>query len=90
MIHYKTIVIPQHEEQFVNYVSCDCCGEDIERDVSGYDVGEVEIYCKEGTAYPEGGHGTKIVLDMCPTCFKEKLVPFLQSIGTVRTEEWDY
>ena len=60
-----------------------------------YDVNEteisVEIRQKEGESYPEGGSGKKYEIDLCPKCFKTKLIPWLKSQGAdIKQEEWDW
>ena len=78
--------------------TCDLCGriaKDGNWERSLWEVAEseieIEIKTKDGVEYPEGGHGTKIIVDMCPQCFKEKLVPWLKSQGaTVDEIDWDY
>ena len=51
----------------------------------------VEVRQRQGVSYPEGGSGTEIEVDLCPTCFKEKLVPWLRSQGaTIEEKEWEW
>jgi hypothetical protein len=50
-----------------------------------------EIKLEEGTSYPEGGSYEGFILDICPTCFKDKLIPWFESQGgTVRKTEGDW
>jgi hypothetical protein len=76
-------------------IFCDLCG--IES--AGYDwynaaweINETTIYIKieqrEGENYPEGSYGTKLVIDLCPECFKNKLITWLNSQGA-NIEEQD-
>lgn len=71
---------------------CDICGAKSKRDdwtTEIYDVAEVEIRLREGDNYPEGGSGTRIDVDMCPDCFREKLIPWLKSQGAkIEVKEW--
>ena len=79
-------------------VFCDLCGVEAKGDDwegATYQIHETEIEItirqQEGTSYPEGGCGTKIIIDMCLKCFKGKLVPWLKSQGaTIKEEEWDW
>ena len=49
------------------------------------------IKSSEGTSYPEGGAKKESSVDVCPTCFKTKLVPWLISQGAkIREEEFDW
>ena len=52
---------------------------------------EIKVHQKEGQAFPEGGCGTEYTVDLCPDCFKNKLVPWLISQGAdVKPIEWDW
>tara|TARA_Y100000310_G_C20654248_1_gene801176 strand:+ start:138 stop:416 length:279 start_codon:yes stop_codon:yes gene_type:complete len=50
-----------------------------------YDHEEVEckmiIGHESGEHYPEGGSGECMLVDLCPDCFRDKLVPWLKSQG---------
>lgn len=80
---------------------CDLCGRESkgagcdEWDAGSYEVNETEVLVKvrqkEGRSYPETGSGTEYEIDLCPTCFKEKLVPALIAMGAnIKQEEWDW
>lgn len=68
---------------------CDLCGtlaKDGCWEKSMYEVNEVDIsmicHHREGDSYPSGdGSGDDCTVDLCPTCFRTKLVPWLQSQG---------
>jgi hypothetical protein len=74
---------------------CDLCGT-----VSGqwrgwgkdsYDRQDVEIEYTYGHSYPEGGSGEKETFDVCPACWREKLVPWFKSHGAEPTiTDWDF
>jgi hypothetical protein len=54
---------------------------------------EVRVYVKhrDGENYPEGGSGTEVEIDMCPECFKTKLIPWLESQGVVvQRKDWEW
>lgn len=81
--------------------TCDLCGRESSDTMfkgaiwgeRGFDFDRTEITMtikqKEGSEFPEGGSGTEIEIDLCPTCFKERLVPWLQGEGaTVNPEDW--
>ena len=95
MILYEMRTIPSRDEKYIAGVRCDLCG----RTAKGawrqwtrgsFDVNEVEISFRDGSQYPEGGSGTKTEFDICPTCFKEKLVPWFTTQGAQpRVENWD-
>jgi hypothetical protein len=71
------------------FIKCDCCG----REKKGSDWGdncfheaETVVMIRDGDIYPEGDYTKTVEVDLCPPCFKSKLIPFLSSIGCdVRT-----
>ena len=91
----KTEIVKQ--ERLVE-TTCDICGAIAKKgnwESSAWEVAEQEIEitvrCKDGHSYPEGGSGTQYVVDICPKCFKDKLIPWFQSQGCkAKTEEWDW
>lgn len=67
---------------------CDLCGKEAQFPDQGdweastsHDVSRVEISIEEGSSFPEGAVKEKTQYDVCPTCFKEVVVPFLESKG---------
>ena len=85
------------EETVLVERKCDLCGTTAKTEDWGagsYRVDNTEIKVtvrqKEGSSYPEGAWGTKYEIDLCPDCFKDKLVPWLRSQGAnIQEEEWD-
>jgi len=83
MKHYAEISVPETTRKALMYTTCDW--------ESAYTVSDREVRIREGTSCPEGGQGTKVEYDICPKCFNEKLIPWLESQGAeTRAEEWDY
>lgn len=60
-------------------VTCDLCNGEIKK--QRYDTDEVEIEHRAGTCYPGESEGELFTVDMCGTCFHEKLVPWLAEQG---------
>jgi hypothetical protein len=99
MRHFETKTITSQIREMTRQ-TCDLCGAEAKKPDylwSGgtYDVNETEVSViirqREGEAYPEGGSGTEYRIDMCPKCFKEKLVPWLRSQGAqVNEKDWDW
>ena len=51
----------------------------------------ISIKQRDGWSCPDGGSGTEYSIDLCPSCFKARLVPWLQSQGAdIRQEDWDW
>ena len=94
---YENVKIPSRVEKKLVSRKCDLCGK-IGADSWGggcYEVLETEmtvtIIQKEGNSYPEGGTGTEYEIDLCPDCFKSRLVPWLISQGAnIQENEWDW
>jgi len=85
--------------KIVNYIQCDICGKKADRcncwSTGAFDVNETEfkisIRQKDGVCFPEGGGGTEYEVDICPNCFKERLIPWLDSQGCkAKRKEWDW
>ena len=81
----KTVQVPATAREEVEAVLCDLCEARAERgywrpDDRDNEV-EVEVRLRRGFSCPDGGDGTEIVVDLCPRCFKERLVPWLKSQG---------
>jgi hypothetical protein len=85
---FEDIVIPQRTEECLVEVTCDICKRRADRPGGGqwdapsaYTVSETSVSCEEGDASPEGGNIESLSFDICPTCFKEKLIPFFALFG---------
>lgn len=87
-----------YEEKVLVELRCDICGTIAKHGKwasSVYEVNETEIEVKikqkDGHSYPEEGSGTEILVDMCPKCFKEKLIPWLNSQGAnIQPIDWGW
>jgi len=98
MKHYEDRVIPERIEKRTTHLTCDLCGvksKGYDWVCGSYEVKEVELSVtikhRTGESYPSGGSGSTFEIDMCPKCFQEKLIPWIQSQGgNVREEEWDF
>lgn len=69
-------------------ITCDLCGAETKNSNWGTSFNEINnveisvtINQQEGAAYPEGVFGTEFNVDLCPTCFKTTLIPFLREKG---------
>lgn len=98
MRHYLTEEIPATTRQKLSKTTCDLCGNEAKHgcwESSTYEVNETEIEVtvrqREGTSFPDGGDCEEYSVDMCPSCFKNKLIPWLESQGCkAKTKEWEW
>ena len=75
----------------IKKVTCDLCGKESPDpegsmdsqswDRNTFNVEETSLYLKEGRTYPEAGTHEYLECDICPDCFKTKLVPWLEQQG---------
>lgn len=89
MKHTRTEVIPARTRETTTHHTCDICGRRVEPD-SHFDVDEVRVKHREGYRYPECSREEITECDLCSTCFRTKLRPWLESQGvTFRVEEYE-
>lgn len=92
----KQVEIPAEVRTQLDHIKCDLCDATTTRHdnwsgTSSYDINEVTVALKSGTGFPDGGGTESIVIDICPNCFKEKLVPWFIALGgSPRKEEHDW
>lgn len=82
MKHMTKKVIPEHVEEVVDKITCDLCGRKIntqQENLRDNKIDEVVISYDKGTTYPDGGSGVHTKLDMCGTCFEERLMPWIEA-----------
>ena len=89
MYKLKTIPTTVVERTEVDCVLCDICGEDTARDNDCYETSVVNINAKIGAVYPEGDCRTGHIIDVCPTCFLEKVKPLIESTFNIEFREVD-
>src|SRR5882724_11735975 len=70
--------------------TCDLCGREAKNPGNSWERGiynvdditlSVSVVAERGQCYPEGGHTSKIEIDLCPECFRDRLIPWLKSQG---------
>lgn len=72
------------ERKYLVSHTCDLCGRKAGDDdwcSDSYERSEVTISIEEGEYYPEGGSAVETEFDICPDCFKNKLIPWFESQG---------
>ena len=97
----------EEEIEYLTEIKCDLCGKigDSSEIFDNYWVDyrngnniaetkielEVTVRQKEGWSCRDGGSGTEYIIDMCPDCFKNKLIPWCRSQGAdIKEIEWDW
>lgn len=103
MKHKRTVQVPASERVETHAITCDLCGKeapglrhgDSEWTTEHYAIEEtrveVTVRRRQGSSFPEGAWGKAWSVDICPTCFKAKLVPWLISQGAaIREEDFDF
>jgi hypothetical protein len=87
------------ERESLTEMTCDLCGAKAHRvrgwDEGWYDTNETEVSVtikqREGCNYPECKMGTEYEIDICPACFKSRLVPWLISQGAkIEQKDWGF
>ncbi len=97
---YKTKVIPAVPEttrEVESHRACDICGKEQHPDGvwpekyalrdGAFGVLDTEVSIEEGTNYPGDYDVSEIEYDICPTCFKEKLIPWIESHAIAESTE---
>lgn len=91
---YRNEMVPAYTWKSVSSVKCELC--DKKHEGSGWggnkiDIIKTTISIKTGSECSDGGHGVIIDVDICPDCFRGKLIPWLKSQGaTIEETEWDW
>lgn len=95
MLVEKKVAVPAHTRIETDYIQCEIC-KSLTTDAGNwggdrYGVDRVTITLEEGNRYPEGGTITTTLVDLCPKCFRDKLLPWLQGQGgQARERETDF
>jgi hypothetical protein len=96
--YVEKISEPQHYQLCVSR-SCDLCGKTTngdDWDKRNYNVNETEISVtvkhRRGDSWgSDGGSGDEYDIDICPECFRDRLVPWLISQGAkIKPMGWDW
>jgi hypothetical protein len=90
----KSHTVPAKTITILDHIKCELCEKTTDNEEWSprpYEITEPQVSLKEGSNYPEGGYWITTVLDICPNCFKEKLIPWFKSLGGMpRREDHDW
>lgn len=90
MKHFKTVLV-HHDKQVLTHRTCDICGSESYDGSNWSDktfgVEEITILRKTGESYPDCGTMTDWSFDLCPSCWTEKLVPWMKEQGAFPEEK---
>ncbi len=91
MEHMKLEQVPAKaatQALVLDKTTCDICQEEIV-EPGGWDLEDINVSARIGTQYPEGGDGKSCQIDLCTSCFKGRLIPFIESFsGVITWEKW--
>lgn len=84
MKHIKTTTVSRTLEE-IESITCDICGtthKGYSWADNSFDVLDTEISITSGVAFFDGDKETKKVsFDLCPSCFRDTLIPFIMGFG---------
>ena len=95
---YETKPVPATTREILVKRKCDLCGVESKKSDWGagvYEINETEIKItikrQAGSNFPECGRVEEYETDLCPDCFKSRLVPWLRSQGAnIEEQELDW
>lgn len=79
MRHTRTEETPASRRTVLDRVTYDICGAEIPEQLTSAET--VVVKCRTETSYYGSGDGSEIGVDLCPQCFREKLLPWLREQG---------
>ncbi len=85
MREYKTVEYPARTGEVLVAIHCDICRKVFKNNFRGVDAHETTVSLREGYSFPDGRSVTEISFDVCPSCFKEKVIPWFRSMGATET-----
>ncbi len=96
MKHMRTVLILEHTEEIFDKLTCDVCGAESKWDenwsTKEHEKVTTKILLEEESSFPQGGHSSQVEYHICPTCFKEHLVKWIESHrknkATVTSSVW--
>ena len=81
----KKFTRPAEEYEITVSLKCEICGDESPTSDNWkqdcYNTLKPTIQLEESSHYPGDYYGTRTHIDLCPTCFEEKLIPWLKAQG---------
>lgn len=95
MRHMTAVIQPAKEVERLDKITCELCGAETRREDYWLDIehntNKTEVSMSIGNNWPVGGSGREVIVDICPDCFRGKLLVWVRSQGgQERGREWDY
>lgn len=81
------------KRKYHEYLECDICKERTHREHWGKGYNEkveTTVEIETGEYYSDESFGHVLSLDICPECFKTKLIPFLESLTDRKFRKEDF
>lgn len=86
MIHTKIVEVPARTKEVESHRTCDLCGDNTRSSRSEI-IDDVAVSCWFGESFGDyGAEITKLEVDLCVSCFRTRLVPWLCEQGAVVRE----
>lgn len=79
----------ESERRVLAGVTCDICGRKATSDdwsEESYGVDEIRIERRHGQQFPEGDFTVLSSFDLCPDCWENKLLPWMQEQGATPSD----
>jgi len=80
----------KYERDALVKIICDLCKKEFSGEswgARGFDVQETEIRYRFGETYPDSSFCEELSFDVCPNCFKKKLIPWFEENGAKATKK---
>ena len=65
-------------KEYVNNVVCDICQKFVDWNDDSWDSNKVVVEAVLGSRYPEADCRQLYIIDICPSCFMEKVKPLIE------------
>jgi uncharacterized protein YbbC (DUF1343 family) len=77
-------------KKFIKNIICDVCKQDVRLFADSYDNSKIRIDGLIGNTYPEVDSRELYIIDVCPTCFLNKIKPLIEKTYKLNFRTMDY